>query len=234
MSSRNLMVMQVIMFILIGGTLSAGNSEIALEQKTRLLLEPEMQDAFYGKVDRIYLNGFWKFKKEVNFLKQQGGKIVQAVANTENPTTDTGLAKEYYKPEYDVSTLDEIPVPWPWNVSFPRADTDKPIFDKLPFAGVGYYRMTFEIPQSKKGKKVFLQFDSVQTECKVWVNGKLAGTHRNFRSEAGPPWTIDEELWSEDFELDITSLVNFDGKNTLTLRVYDDGLPIYNERAPDD
>lgn len=41
-----------------------------------------------------------------------------------------------------------------------------------------WYRRTFELSDSWKGKNVILNFGAVDFECSVWVNGKLAGSHR--------------------------------------------------------
>ena len=76
------------------------------KQKARIILKPEMYDVFYGKADRVYLNGFWKFRQEVNVLKQTGNEL-SALKNNANPTSDAGLEHGYYKPESDVSAWGE-------------------------------------------------------------------------------------------------------------------------------
>ena len=40
-----------------------------------------------------------------------------------------------------------------------------------------WYRRTFELSEAFYGKKVILHFGAVDWQCKVWVNGKLVGTH---------------------------------------------------------
>ena len=197
------------------------------EQKERIILKPEMYDVFYRKADRIYLNGFWKFKREVNVLKQTGNRL-SALKNAANPPSDAGLEHGYYKPEFDVSSWGEIPVPFPWNYFIEQQKT------KIPFAGVGYYRTTFYIPKSREGKRAFIHFDSVQTQCKVWINGKLVGEHENSSDSFGKPWRVNNRLWLDDFEMDITAFVDPGGENTLALRVYDNGLPILYNSLPDD
>ena len=41
-----------------------------------------------------------------------------------------------------------------------------------------WYRRTFELDDSWKGKDVILNFGAVDFECRIWINGKFAGSHR--------------------------------------------------------
>lgn len=41
-----------------------------------------------------------------------------------------------------------------------------------------WYRTTFELPKSWDGQNILLHFQAVDWETRVWVNGKLAGTHK--------------------------------------------------------
>ena len=43
--------------------------------------------------------------------------------------------------------------------------------------GTGWYRKYLELRPEDEGKLVFLHFDGVQTEMKLWVNGAFVGTH---------------------------------------------------------
>lgn len=202
------------------------------EQRTNLILEPEFADAFYGQVDRLYLSGYWKFKPEINLLERRNNKAVSIDPKvTKAPATDPGLEQGYFKPEFNVSGWDEIPVPWPWNVAVPSTAQKKTT--RIAFAGLGYYRTTFQVPKEKKGKRVFIHFDSVQTECMVWLNGTQVGTHTNYSSDAGQYWTFNRRLLVEEFELDVTDAVKFGVENTLVLRVFDDGLPIVDGNPND-
>lgn len=84
-----------------------------------------------------------------------------------------------------------------WDYAIIAKETGKPsVFEGkilVPFAvesalsGVGrkvlpsekvWYRKTFEIPKEWKGQQIKLHFEAVDWETAVWVNGKLAGTHR--------------------------------------------------------
>lgn len=45
----------------------------------------------------------------------------------------------------------------------------------LPFVGVGWYRLNFEVPAFAKGKKATLVFDGAMSHAHVYVNGQDAG-----------------------------------------------------------
>ena len=66
--------------------------------------------------------------------------------------------------------------------------------------GTGWYRKSFTIDNTDKGKSVVLNFDGVYMETEVWVNGKKAGVHKNGYT---PFW------------FDITSLLNDVGKSNI-------------------
>ncbi|HEY5371081.1 MAG TPA: beta-galactosidase GalB [Hanamia sp.] len=45
--------------------------------------------------------------------------------------------------------------------------------------GIGWYRKTFTIPASQKGKSFFIRFDGVYKNSEVWINGKSLGVRPN-------------------------------------------------------
>lgn len=45
--------------------------------------------------------------------------------------------------------------------------------------GIGWYRKTFTLPASDKGKAVFIQFDGVYRNSEVWINGHSLGIRPN-------------------------------------------------------
>ena len=40
--------------------------------------------------------------------------------------------------------------------------------------GIAWYRRSFKLPRSDKGRDLEIQFDGVATHCTVWVNGIVA------------------------------------------------------------
>lgn len=69
-----------------------------------------------------------------------------------------------------------------------------------------WYRREFEVPQSMQGKRVRLHFGAVDYQARVWVNGRLAGSHVG---------------GSVPFDFDISQLLR-DGKNELVVNVFHD------------
>ena len=68
-----------------------------------------------------------------------------------------------------------------------------------------WYRRSFALPPEMRGKRVFARFLAVDFECRVYVNGQLAGTHEGGYSP---------------FSVELTSLLR-EGENDLCLRVTD-------------
>lgn len=161
-----------------------------------LLPYPDAASALEGTRDASpfhqSLNGTWKF----HWVGQPDNR-----------------PRDFFKPEYDVSPWDEIPVPSVWqlqgygipiytNVRYPFPPNPPHIpHDYNP---VGSYRRTFEIPETWRGRRVFIHFAGVESAFYLWLNGKEAGFSKN---SMGPA------------EFEITSFLE-DGENTLAVEVY--------------
>jgi len=71
--------------------------------------------------------------------------------------------------------------------------------------GIGWYRKTFNLPNSLKEKKLSVVFDGVYMNCQIWVNGNQIGEH---------PYGY------TTFEVDITPYVHFGNQpNVLAVKV---------------
>ena len=68
-----------------------------------------------------------------------------------------------------------------------------------------WYRRTFTVPASWKGRRVLLKFGAVDYRAMVWVNGRLSGSHEGGHTP---------------FAFDVTDLLNGD-TNTVTVRAED-------------
>lgn len=109
------------------------------------------------------LNGKWKF----NWVNKPADR-------------PTG----FYKPDYDVSAWNEIPVPSNWqmhgygrpiylNVTYPFPAN--PPYIPHDYNPVGSYRREFTLPNVWDGREVFLHFDGVKSAFYLWINGRLVG-----------------------------------------------------------
>jgi beta-galactosidase len=74
--------------------------------------------------------------------------------------------------------------------------------------GTGWYRKAFDVPESQRGKRIVIQFDSVYMNAEVWLNGKRVGEH---------PYGY------TSFWFDLTDQVNFGGRNKLAVKVRNEG-----------
>lgn len=135
----------------------------------------------------ISLNGNWKF----HWSPQP----------SERPT-------DFYKPEYDVSGWKEIDVPsnwqmrgygvpiysnqsytfvrdWPRVMSAPRNEREKEYTTpKTEPNAVGSYRRNVDLPADWDGRRVFIQFDGVDSFFYLFVNGRKVGFSKDSRTAA--------------------------------------------------
>ena len=130
---------------------------------------------------------------------------------------------DFYKPEYNVSSWKDIPVPSNWQIlgygtpyyrnlgyiirkDFPHVMSMPPktftaYEERDP---VGSYRRDFDLPVDWKGSQIFLTFDGVDAGFFLWVNGQKVGYSVNSRNAA---------------EFNITKYVK-PGKNIIAVEVY--------------
>jgi beta-galactosidase len=80
----------------------------------------------------------------------------------------------------------------------------RPIGRQYPETSIGWYRRSFELPATDRGKRLSLEFDGVFRNCVVIVNGFAVG-----RNESG----------YAPFRVDITDYANYGAKNVIAVRV---------------
>lgn len=124
----------------------------------------------------------------------------------------------FYQADFDLSGWLGIAVPGNWQI---QGYPDNPIYANVhytfepnpPFVPdanpTGCYRTTFEVPADWDGRRIFLLFEAVDSNCTVWVNGQEVGYSQDSRLPA---------------EFEITPFVT-SGSNTLAVMVmrYCDG-----------
>ena len=122
----------------------------------------------------LLLNGYWKF----NWVRKPENR-----------------PKDFYLPEFNDTSWDEIPVPSNWEiegygvpiyVNHAYEFTYDPHPPGIPhdYNPVGSYRTTFNIPEDWRSREVFLYFGAVKSAMYVWVNGKKVGYSQGSKTPA--------------------------------------------------
>jgi beta-galactosidase len=96
-----------------------------------------------------------------------------------------------------------LPHDWSIEGKFNKDNPATPEGGALP-GGIGWYRKTFTIPASSKGKLVYIDFDGVYQKSTVWINGHELGFRPNGYIS---------------FRYELTPYLNFGGKNTIAVKV---------------
>lgn len=118
-------------------------------------------------------------------------------------------------PDFDDSKWRRLDLPHDWSIEdlpgrgmpFDPAAISQ-VSGGFTLGGTGWYRKTFDVPASNKGKRVVIQFDGVYMNAEVWLNGRRAGAH---------PYGY------TSFWFDVTGMVNFGGRNVLAVKVKNEG-----------
>lgn len=112
-------------------------------------------------------------------------------------TEDRGLAGEWWTPAAEFDRTITVPFCWESRLSG--------IAD-LGGRKIGWYRRTAVVPESWRGKQVWLRFEAVDWEARVWVNGKEVARHEGGYSP---------------FALDVTKLAEPGATITIVVRAFD-------------
>jgi beta-galactosidase len=129
----------------------------------------------FGDSEKI--NDNWKFN-------------LQDISDAKNPT-------------FDDSKWQSVNVPHDWSVKGQLSPTLASCTGYLP-GGIGWYRKSINIPQSKTGEKVYLYFEGVYNRSEVFINGHSLGKRPNGYIS---------------FAYDATPFVKYGGENTISVRV---------------
>lgn len=162
--------------------------------------------------ERILMDDNWQF----------------AFGNASSPEKDFGCGTEYFnyltkaasihnegpytskfQPEKWGVEWKTINLPHDWVVDLPYAKEAshshgyKTVGYKYPETSVGWYRKTFTVPQEDLGKHLYLQFDGIFRDARVWVNGFYLGH---------------EPSGYATQTYDITEYLNYGEENLVTVR----------------
>ncbi|KAJ3755230.1 glycosyl hydrolases family 2, TIM barrel domain-containing protein [Lentinula raphanica] len=151
-----------------------------------------------GLSTAISLNGTWKFLIADNPLNTPDG---------------------FYNPSFDTSAWANIVVPGMWQLQgFGQPQYTNTVFPfpvnvqpdgtpSIPYEGnhTGSYVRQFSVPTEWRGSSLRLRFEGVDSSFHVFCNGEEIGYSQGSRNPS---------------EFDVTSLLHFDGENTIAVRVY--------------
>ncbi|MGY6649757.1 beta-galactosidase GalB [Wenyingzhuangia sp. IMCC45574] len=109
------------------------------------------------------------------------------------------------QPSFDDSKWRKLNLPHDWAIEGPFNGKYNARCGGLPFHGTGWYRKTFKVPATSKGKVVRVEFEGAMYDAYVWVNGQLVGNR--------PYGYI-------GFEFDITKYLKYgDKENVIAVRL---------------
>ena len=128
-------------------------------------------------------NDGWKFIRYFN-------------ASNEAVTTDREPAG-LQLPSVNDNSWRTVDVPHDWAIEGPFSDTLENSTGLLPWKGIGWYRKHFNLKESDKDKRIYIDFDGAMANAKVWLNGKYVGEwpygYTSFRLDLTPYVTIGKE-----------------------------------------
>ncbi len=120
-----------------------------------------------------------------------------------------GDAKGAEAIDFDDALWTEATLPYAWN----EDDAFRKDIRDLS-TGIAWYRKRFKLPQTDRGKKVFLEFEGIRQAGDFYFNGTHIGMHENGVTAFG---------------FDVTELVNYDQENIVAARIDSDWE--YREKA---
>ena len=111
--------------------------------------------------------------------------------------------KDGANPSLDDSKWRALDLPHDWSIEGVYSPDKASCTGYLP-GGIGWYRKTFNIPESEKGNKIFIYFEGVYNNSEVFINGNSVGKRPNGYIS---------------FMYDMTPFLKFGKENTLAVRV---------------
>jgi beta-galactosidase len=118
---------------------------------------------------------------------------------------------EFAKAKFDDSKWRTLNLPHDWAVELPFVRDEvqnshgfKPLGRRYPETSVGWYRRSFDIPESDKGRRIWVEFDGAFRDVIVFVNGCFIGRNDNGYAP---------------FRFDLTDFLAYGKKNYIVARV---------------
>ncbi len=154
-------------------------------------------DGRYVRVSGDGSTGAWVSISELEVLDATGKKLDPKKADADAEVAPSAVA-------FNDASWRSLDLPHDWAIEGPfRMDIENET-GKLPWVGIGWYRKSFDLPDSATGRKVFLDFDGAMSQPKVFVNGEFAGEWKYGYSS---------------FRIDLTPHLKPGAKNTVAVRL---------------
>ena len=103
----------------------------------------------------------------------------------------------------------KLNLPHDWGIEGPFRNDLENNTGLLPWKGIGWYRKHFIVPESDKGKQLFIDFDGAMANAKVWLNGQYVGE-----------WPYGYT----SFRFNLTPYVKFGEENVISVRLDTENL----------
>ncbi|MGC8596009.1 MAG: beta-galactosidase GalA [Candidatus Kryptoniota bacterium] len=196
----------IVMSIIVSGISTMAVAGISKTTATSTSLKTELNAPIARK--ELLMDFNWKFH-----LGDASDPRKDFGYGTDEIFAKEGVGVGAIRSDFNDSSWESINLPHDWAVYLPFVKTDdyavmghgyKPLGKEYPSTSIGWYRKTFEVPESDFGKRITLKFDGVFRDCMVWLNGNYVGRNLSGYSE---------------FFFDVTNFVNYGGKNVLVVRV---------------
>lgn len=106
-------------------------------------------------------------------------------------------------PDLEDGTWRNLDLPHDWSIEGPFSEEYASGTGFLP-GGIGWYRKSFLVPASEKGRKLFIYFEGVYNNSEVWINGNYLGKRPNGYIS---------------FQYDLTPFLKFGKDNLIAVKV---------------
>ena len=113
--------------------------------------------------------------------------------------------------EFDDSRWRPLNLPHDWAVELPFVHDEtlqshgyKPLGRSYPESSVGWYRRSFDLPASDRGRPITIQFDGAFRDALVFLNGYFIGRNTNGYTP---------------FRFDVSDFLNYGGRDFLVVRL---------------
>lgn len=170
--------------------------------------------------ERISFDADWRFIKDdpagesnklayseiKDWVEATGNQFTtnSAVAKTRPEGNPGGIDPSYAQNAFDDSHWRLLNLPHDWGVEGPFKFEYPGETGKLPWWGIAWYRKHFTVPDSDKGRQIYLDVDGAMAYATVWLNGKFVGG-----------WPYGYASW----RVDLTPYINYGAENVVAIRL---------------